>query len=149
MQVVREVSLKVHRASCAPSFDHCKPLALTLLGHSQLVGRWYHNNSRGTGRTTYTSQTMALRCTSSTPRHLMRGFLRTPIFLLLLSNMQRAHGWGWLMISNWSSANFTLPCNSTCFRVQNENIGLQLSSYRCRGVEGCGRSNPDFARKGQ
>lgn len=57
------------------------------------------------------------------------------VVVLVVCNLQRSDAWGWLLIGNWSSVDFTLPCEyQSCIQVTNEDTSAQLSSYRCRGL---------------
>ena len=58
------------------------------------------------------------------------------MLLFFLSNLEHVDAWSWLMVGNWSSTNFTLPCNSTyyCINLPYGNSTYPLDTFRCQGV---------------
>jgi hypothetical protein len=58
------------------------------------------------------------------------------ILVFFLRNLEHVDAWSWLMVGNWSSTNFTLPCNSTyyCINLPYGNSTYPLDTFRCQGV---------------
>ncbi|KAG0607368.1 hypothetical protein M758_8G023000 [Ceratodon purpureus] len=57
------------------------------------------------------------------------------VVVWMMCNVGSAGAWGWLMSGNWSSTNFTLPCDATyCVNLPYANASMQFHLHRCVGV---------------
>ena len=58
------------------------------------------------------------------------------LLILILEDLGHVDAWNWLLVGNWSSNNFTLPCNSTyyCINLPWSNSTKPLTTFRCQGL---------------
>ena len=65
-----------------------------------------------------------------------RGGFIVFLLILILEDLRHVDAWNWLMVGNWSSDNFTLPCNSTyyCINLPWDNATYALDTFRCQGL---------------